>query len=346
MSVRDQLRGKIQTVTGLVSPDSLGPTLMHEHLLCDLTPPSQPPQNEPPPEITLENVYNYAYGRKPHPLNGKLDLMDLAISEMQYMRDVGGGAVVELTCGGFEPDPKGLREIAEVTGVTVVMGCGYYVEEYQKPETFQKSSDTFAAEIISAVFDGAWGTDVRAGIIGEIGCQAPWTDQEKKVMRGAIVAQQETGCTINVHPGRHPDQPQEGVDFIKAHGGDPSRVIVSHIDRTIFDLDRMLRLADTGAVLEFDLFGQETTYYPYSDVDMPNDGQRIRYIRGLIDHGHLDRVVISHDICQRTRFTKFGGHGYGHIYVNVLPIMRARGFTEDEIDTILVRTPRRMLTIQ
>jgi phosphotriesterase-related protein len=64
----------------------------------------------------------------------------------------------------------------------------------------------------------------------------------------------------------------------------------------------------------------------------------------LIEHGHLERIVISHDICYRTRLTKFGGHGYGHIFENVLPMMRRRGFSEDEIDTILVRTPRRLLT--
>ena len=42
----------------------------------------------------------------------------------------------------------------------------------------------------------------------------------------------------------------------------------------------------------------------------------------------------------------WGGHGYGHILQNVLPLMRARGFSESEIDAILVANPRRLLTIQ
>ena len=37
------------------------------------------------------------------------------------------------------------------------------------------------------IHDGAWGTDVCAGMIGEIGCQSPWTDLEKRVMRGALI---------------------------------------------------------------------------------------------------------------------------------------------------------------
>lgn len=163
-------------------------------------------------------------------------------------------------------------------------------------------------------------------------------------MRGAIDAQKETGAAINVHPGRHQDQPQEVAEFLTTHGAVTSRVVISHIDRTLFDLDRMLRVADHGITLEFDLFGIEQAYYPSADIDMPNDATRLRHIRGLIDHGHLDRVVISHDICYRTRLTRFGGHGYGHIFTNIMPMMRRRGFTDSEIGAILVDNPRRLLT--
>jgi phosphotriesterase-related protein len=225
------------------------------------------------------------------------------------------------------------------------MGCGYYVEDYQDPSTRGRSVDDLAGEIVGQVRHGAWGTRVQAGIIGEIGCTAPWTKHEQTVMRAAILAQQETGAALNVHPGRHADQPQEIADFVRAHGGDLARTVISHIDRTIFDEARLLRLADSGVVLEFDLFGQESSYYPLADIDMPNDAVRLRHLRTLIAHGHGDRVVISHDICYRTRLTAFGGHGYAHIFENVVPMMRRRGFTETEIDAILIGTPRRLLTL-
>jgi hypothetical protein len=121
-------------------------------------------------------------------------------------------------------------------------------------------------------------------------------------------------------------------------------VVISHIDRTIFDEERLLRLADSGVTIEFDLFGQEASYYGLSDIDMPNDATRLELIRALIDHGHLDRVVISHDICYRTRLTTFGGHGYGHIFRNVVPMMKKRGYGEAEIDAILVGKPEALLT--
>jgi phosphotriesterase-related protein len=224
------------------------------------------------------------------------------------------------------------------------MGCGHYVEEYIPASNRDRDADSFAAEMIDQVELGAWNTDVRAGIIGEIGCQAPWTEVERTVMAGAVAAMQHTGAALNIHPGRDPDQPQEAAEFVRAHGAVMDRVVISHIDRTIFDLDRLHRLADTGVVIEFDLFGQENSYYRLSDIDMPNDAQRLRMIRSLLDRGHGGRVVISHDICYRTRLTRFGGHGYGHIFANVVPMMLRRGFDQAEIERILVDTPRRLLT--
>ena len=341
---RDSLRGKVQTVGSFIEPAALAATLMHEHVLCDITPPSLAALNDPGPEITLENVYAINYGRVKHATKYRLDLLETAVHEVAKMVEAGGRSIVELTCGGLKPDPAGLAAVAARSGANIVMGCGYYVEEYQDPRNAERSVDDFAAEMIGQVQGGAWGTGIRAGIIGEIGCQAPWTALERRVMRGALIAQRETGAALNVHPGRHHDQPREVADFIAANGGDPARTIISHIDRTIFDEGHLLRLADSGVVIEFDLFGQEHTYYGLSDIDMPNDGIRLKWLRTLIAHGHLERIVISHDICYRTRLTKFGGHGYGHIFRNVVPMMGKRGYSEDEIDAILVRNPRRLLT--
>ncbi len=344
MVTRSELKGRIQTVRGLIEPGELGPTLMHEHLLCDITPPKLAALNQPWPEITLENYHEIVYGRVPHAGKYKLVIPELITDEVAKMRAAGGKSIVELTCEGLKPDPAGLRAIAEATDTHIVMGCGFYVDEYQAPSTYGRGVDSYAAEMIAQLTEGAWGTDVRSGIIGEVGCQSPWTDHEKQVMEAAIIAQQHTGAAINVHPGRHDDQPQEVADFLRARGVDLGRVVISHIDRTIFDSDRLLRLADTGVIVEFDLFGQETTYYGASDIDMPNDGMRLKMIRLLIQHGHLERIAISHDICYCTRLTKLGGHGYTHIYRNILPLMRERGFSEAEIDQIMVKTPARVLT--
>ena len=343
---RDDLRGKIQTVLGPIQPGQLGRTLMHEHVLCDIRPPKTRGDSDLGPEITLENVWqiNHGHGIKRAGRKYMLDLEDVATREVAMMKHDGGDAIVELTCGGLSPDPRGLQRIAAGTGVHLVMGCGHYVNDYQDSKNHERSVDDFAAEMIGQILDGAWGTDIRAGMIGEIGCQSPWTETEKRVMRAAFIAATETGCAINVHPGRDPDQPQEVADFARALGFPTERMVISHIDRTIFDEPRLLKLAESGVTVEFDLFGQEASYYGLSDIDMPNDATRLRLIRALITAGHLERVVISHDICYRTRLASFGGHGYGHIFRNVVPMMKKRGYSAEEIDAILVGNPRRLLT--
>lgn len=342
---RAELRGKAQTVLGPMDPAALGPTLMHEHLLWDIRPPALRADPDQGPEITLCNCYAINYGRKRKtPGNLRLLCEATATEELKLMAQEGGRTVVELSSGGLDPRPNGLAALARDAGVNVVMGCGHYVHEYQPLANHGRTAESFAAEMVDQIQLGAWNTDIRAGIIGEIGCQAPWTDLEKRVMAGAVMAMQQTGAALNVHPGRDPDQPQEVADFVRGMGATMDRVIISHIDRTIFDEARLFRLADAGVVIEFDLFGQEQSYYGLSDIDMPNDAVRLRMIRGLIARGHLERVVISHDICYRTRLTRFGGHGYGHIFANVVPLMRSRGFSEAEVDAILIGNPRRLLT--
>lgn len=341
---RANLRNRAQTVQGLVDPAAIGATLLHEHILCDIRPPSWRTQGDFGAAITLEERFSIDYGEVPAPGNLVLDQSDIAIRELRKMRADGGETVVDLSCGGLHPDPQGLAHVARESGAAIVMGCGHYVEEYQDPANHTRSVDDFTREMLEQIFVGAWGTEIRAGIIGEIGCQAPWTTLEQRVMAAAAQAQSESGAALSVHPGRHADQPQEVADFLRRQNADMSRVIMSHIDRTVFDDTRLFRLADTGVVMELDLFGMETSFYKWSDIDMPNDAERLRTLRKLIDRGHLGQIAISQDICYRSRLACFGGHGYGHIFRNVVPMMRRRGFDQSEIDMILRATPRRLLT--
>jgi len=104
-------------------------------------------------------------------------------------------------------------------------------------------------------------------------------------------------------------------------------------------------LAQTGCFLELDFFGLESGFYPFAPCDLPNDAGRLAIIRALIDRGHLGQILISQDICHLARLRRYGGEGYGHIFRNVIPMMRARDFRQEEIDTILVENPRRFLTM-
>jgi len=336
----------VMTVLGPVEPAALGSVLMHEHLLCDLTPLARRASGEPEVEITLENAFDVNYRPGEHVGNHRLQDLDRATREVALFRDDGGGTIVEMTIGGIEPDLDGLATIATATGVHIVAGAGWYTEPYLDAETLALSVEALAETMVQELTEGARGTAVRCGIIGEIGCSWPLTPFERRSLQAGARAQRATGASITVHPGRHPQAPHEILDILAAAGADPARVIIDHMDRTYEGEDaEVIGLARRGCVVEYDFFGIETSKYWMGIADLPTDWMRLRAVRRLIDAGLGDRVVLSHDICTRSRLRTLGGHGYGHLLRNVVPLMRERGFSQDEITLLLEETPKRLLTI-
>jgi phosphotriesterase-related protein len=254
--------------------------------------------------------------------------------------------VVDVTSIGIGRDPRALAQVSRATGVNVVMGASWYVEANWPPEARipERSEEDIRDEIVRDLTEGVGDTGIRAGIIGEVGCSWPMTAGERKVLRASAAAQWLTGSALSVHPGRACNAPMEIVEVLRDAGADLSRTILCHIDRTIADRARLKALAETGCVLEYDLFGMENSYYAWDlPVDMPNDAGRIGRIMWLIAEGHLDQITISHDTCFRHLLVRYGGAGYGHIPANVMPLMRRKGMTPRQIARILVETPARLL---
>ena len=62
-----------------------------------------------------------------------------------FSAKAGGRAIVELTIEGIEPDPLGLRAIAQATGVAIIAGCGVYIESFAAEASTARSTDDLAA---------------------------------------------------------------------------------------------------------------------------------------------------------------------------------------------------------
>lgn len=342
------IKGKAQTVLGPLDADRLGITLPHEHLLIDVscvfTEPNDPDEKmlgyQP---VTLENLGWIRYHSTNNLDNLRLLDEEIAINEAGIYKQAGGQTIVAVSNIGLGRDPMGLACIAQATGLNIIMGSGYYVAASHPPEMNSKTQDDITAEIIRDVSVGVGETSVRAGIIGEIGCSWPWTENEQKVVRAAAVAQRQTGAPLMIHPGRHETAPFKIIKVLTEVGADLSRTIMCHVERTFFDLSYNRKLAEAGCYLEYDLFGWEYSYYPLAPIDMPNDGQRLNQIAQLIDEGFVNQILLSHDICFKSRLRCYGGHGYAHILRNVVPKMRQKGFREEHIHTMLVENPKRVL---
>ena len=339
--------GEVQTVLGPIPGEAMGVTLAHEHLLIDFEVMFVEPAEASDKGRAREPVGLANLGWVRQHFNANLDnlrLLDeqVARDEILLFKQAGGRTVIDPTNRSLARDPLALARIARATGLNIVMGAGYYVAAAHPPDMDTRTVEDLAREIAGEVATGVGDTGVRSGLIGEIGCTWPWRDNEKKVVRAAVAAQGETGAPLMIHPGRHPRAPMEIAEFVAREGGDLRRTIMCHIDRTLADLAPVRELAQTGIWLEYDLFGLETSYYPYNpSFDMPNDGGRMAHVMALLEAGHRDQILMSHDIAYKHSLVKYGGHGYHHLLVNVVPRLRAKGVDDTSLTRLLVENPAR-----
>jgi phosphotriesterase-related protein len=344
-----ELVGKVQTVLGPIPSESLGVTMTHEHLLVDLSPLQKPPVEASKrgafyAPFSVELLGRINYGGQPNLDNSRLVDIETAICETMLYKRAGGTAIVEATSIGIGRDPEGLRQIARATGLHILMGGSYYVGPSHPPDLESRPEDDIAAEIVRDVVEGVGRSGIRTGVIGEVGCSWPLTAGEHKVLRASGRAQRRTGAPLLIHPGRDEAAPAEIVEVLRDVETDLSRTIIGHIERTIFERAALKKLAETGCVLEFDLFGREHSYYKHAaHIDLPNDAERIRTIAWLIGEGHGRQIVLSHDTAAKSHLVRYGGCGYAHIVQNIVPRMRLRGLQEADIQAMLVDTPRRVL---
>lgn len=358
------LKGKVQTVLGLIEPDAMGITLPHEHLFIDMAwffvEPGDDEKELAHQSITLDNLSWVRSHRMSNLYNLQPFEEEEAIEETLLFKKAGGCTIVEQTPINMGRAPTKLVNISRVTGLNVIMGTGYYREtepcwnadsgwvmkklnSYQKANIDSMDEAEITEKFVQDIITGDKG--VRAGFIGEIGCSWPLTENERKVLRAAASAQRQTGALITVHPGFHDDSPLEIVEVLADAGADIAHTVMSHMCISVDTHLTRCQLAKTGCYLEWDLFGWDDVYPQRATfVDIPSDQGRIRQIIELIAEGYLNQILVSHDICARIRLTTFGGSGYAHILHNIVPIMQQKDMTEEQIQTILVENPRRAFT--
>jgi phosphotriesterase-related protein len=348
---RQKLSGKVQTVLGTMDAKDIGITLTHEHLLCDasfmFTEPEMASQKELAyAPISMENLEWIKRNQNRCLDNLKLWSEDLAIAELHRFKKVGGSTVVDMGNIGLGRDPMGLARISRATGVNIIMGAGYYVGSSHPPELTNKTEDTITDEIVQDIHVGVGDTGIKAGILGEIGCSSPLKENEIKVLCAVARAQEITGIPVNIHPGQSQTSPIEIIELLRDNDGNINHTVMSHVgNRHGNDVDLTLELAETGCYIEYDSFGnaQNPIKLPNKIIYGLSDWERIGCIKHLIDQGYLDQLLISHDVFNKTDLRHFGGFGYDHILTTIVPLMRMKGITDEQIQHMLEKNPKRML---
>ncbi len=301
--------GAVTTVLGPVPADALGICSPHEHLLVDVRdaywrlPEESPLREFALAPIEIRNLYLLRRHFVQRRDNLALDDLELAARELEMFRELGGGTIVDVTPADIGRDPRALQEISRRTGVHVVAGCGHYVHLAHRPELADEPLESIAERIVRDLVEGIDGTDVLAGIIGEIGTSYPLHPTEEKVLRAAVRAQRETGVALTIH--LHPPSRSGLViaEILDDEGADLSRVVMGHVDIALGHLDtttdEVLRyhaeLARRGCYLEYDTCGFPDAYMPktefYNAFWFPSDRDRAQAIARLFDRGFGKQVL-------------------------------------------------------
>ena len=349
---KSELSGQIQTVLGPIHPRDLGITLMHEHLLIDTTCyyseseyASTRSFRDMPfrPELISKSHDLYV-----HHLDGaRMYDESEAIKGVSAYKNSGGSSLVDTTSVGIGRDPLALARISRASKLNVIMGSSYYVTHSHPPDMNEKTQTQITNEIVRDITVGVKDTNIRSGIIGEVGNFWPLTQNEIKVLRASGEAQKETGAPITIHSGLGDEAPLGILNHLIAGGAKPTNCILGHLDTAIQSEPHFIELAKTGCYLEFDIFGWENTGMFIDDaINMPNDIGRLGRIIFLIENGFEDQIVIAQDVCRKWHLSKNGGQGYDHILNNIVPRMKNLGITESQIHKILVKNPAKALVFE
>ncbi|MFC1985251.1 phosphotriesterase [Chloroflexota bacterium] len=346
--MRSELVGKVQTVLGLIDPDSLGMTLVHEHLCMSaellFIEPAEPSEKKLAREpIRLDNLYWVRVN-----CFNNLDTLlaadeDVTIKEVMMYKSAGGRTIVEVTVPGFPRVPLTLARIAKATGVNIVMSTGYHMGNTHPPELAAKTEEEIAEGMVREITVGIENTGVRAGFI-KIAASVPFSEAERKVLRTAAAVQRQTGASIGLHPSYGDDLVMENVNVLGDAGVDFSRTIIYHVDGRGLSQSTIRKILATGCYVGYDHFGLVDPFSPLGRIDdVPSDTQRVDDVIQLIGEGYLDQIIVADDVGFKHRLVTYGGYGYAHIPRDIVPLMRLKGISQKELDALLVENPKRLL---
>ncbi|WP_116365422.1 phosphotriesterase family protein [Parahaliea mediterranea] len=316
----------VNTVTGPLSVDQLGVTLMHEHLLIGY------------PGWEADTL-------RPGP--SREQMVATCVGKIESMQAIGVQSMLDPCPNDLGRDVTLAREVAERTGFNIVCATGLYKQDeggfahwHFRRETgsaVAQMAELFIHELTHGIGD----TGVKAGIIKVATGVGEITDYEYCVLEAAALAATETGAPITTHTdeGTMGDAQQR---FLTERGVPAHRIIIGHSCGSA-DHDYHMGILDGGSYLGFDRFGL--------DILVP-DSQRVDALVKLLKKNREHQIVVSHDGVWCTRGEPFPAELVAsmdpdvlfdptHFHRNIVPQLLAAGVSQRQIDTLLVDNPRR-----
>ena len=313
--------GDVVTTTGPKPSETLGITLTHEHIFMDLV--------------------GGGRSRDKQNRNHMLNDLELSRRELMLFKEAGGKTIVDLTSNGMKVSedllgtshPLAIKDLALKTDLNIVLGTGWYTEPYYKNHIYQMTVNEIADELTNDFTHGIGNTDVRAGILGEIGSATTWvTPAEERILRATARAQQQVGVAIATHTSGWKVGLQQ-LDILEEEGVDLRRVIIGHC-QLYRNIEYHIEIAQRGAFISLEGLGTTNDYEKETYAYM---------IKNIIDAGFIKQLLLSHNVSLREHYVAYGGKGYEYILTEAQSDS-SFSLTEKQFHQIMVDNPRRALS--
>ena len=266
---------------------------------------------------------------------------ELAYQELILYKQAGGTTIVDQTNGGLrgtnilrQRHPLEIQEISRKTGINIILGSGWYREPYYDKSLWRLKTDEISEQIINEINVGIEGTQIKSGIIGEIGAHFNYISPvEERVLRAAARAQKKTGLAISTHQGAG-IVALDQLDILEEEGVDLRTVIISHANINP-DHDYHMQIINRGAFVSFEGIGTKNSFESKREMQL---------IGQIIASGNIDHLLLSHDVCVKPMYVAYGGGGYEYIPKTWLEMMRQDlSISDEEIDQIMIYNPQHAL---
>jgi phosphotriesterase-related protein len=312
----------VETVNGPIDVEDLGFTLIHEHFR------------------TTDEGVRFQF---PHLYDEQAE-WDAAIADANAVRGHGVRTVVEPSALFLTRDAAFSGRVADESGLQVVLATGIYTYDHLPQPLMNRSEDQLADIFVHEIEHGIQGTEIKPAFIKCAADEPGLTPNVEKVHRAAARASNRTGKPIMAHSRPASGTGPEQMRIFTEEGVDPAKVHVAHTGDTD-DLDYIERLLDTGCWIGMDRYGL--------DLFLPIEPRNATVLT-LLERGYAERMFLSQDYCSSIDWFPIEVQAYLKenevpkwsmtlLFDEVIPELKSRGMTDEQLDQMMVDNPKRWL---
>ena len=314
----------LNTARGAIDTADLGVTLMHEHVFI-----LSPDITENYPEVWGDGAQREAD----------------AITRLNELKSRGVDSIVDLTVIGMGRYIPRVARVAAATDINIVVATGVYTYNdvpmyfhFTGPGGALGDSEPMVDMFVRDIEHGIADTGVKAAILKCATDEPGVTPGVERVLRAVAQAHRQTGVPISTHTHAATRRGLEQQRIFAEEGVDLSRVVIGHSGDTT-DLDYLTELIGNGSYIGMDRFGVDV-FLPFED--------RVNTVARMCERGHADKMVLSHDAAcfmdwvPEDLLPALPNWHYLHIHNDVIPALKERGVTDEQLKTMLVDNPRKI----